>query len=381
MQDDWIPASETPTYGHTEYGAKLSAVNNNTRRSCSKWAMAGGTSIDLWTGGSMGNPHATEATGATETAPVRAMSEVARKGNKDPVGGPEPVQSGGCHPAGTVWHRVKHHFIDTGLQPLHVETQWLGPFGKGKELPHACSKWKHQKRSDRAGHSRMLLTERSKGRIGQMVQPWSISSQDPRWLHCHIQLQWRGNVPEMDDFLRKLEAEWGHWDQDDYTDEWVLSQEPAVLPGTPSNEEKDLFHWRRNGYCYMYLFKPEFYDRYNWPAWPTITQIASWNTELRNPFARFGLQDNNKADYFHVLEENEMRWEDGNEMYDWYCIDAMVARGSYNKRARFGGKGFSRCKNKNKSYTGSELSIKCQGEVQGPQTYQFTRVSQGLPCT
>ena len=54
------------------------------------------------------------------------------------------------------------------------------------------------------------------------------------------------------------------------------------------------------GYCYLYLFKPEVWSVYEWPAYPTWVDILLWNKEMRNletPFSIRQILEN----LFHVF--------------------------------------------------------------------------------
>ena len=40
-------------------------------------------------------------------------------------------------------------------------------------------------------------------------------------------------------------------------------------------------HPRQPGYCYLTLFKEQYHNTFEWPAFPTWSQIAGWNEMLR----------------------------------------------------------------------------------------------------
>ena len=159
----------------------------------------------------------------------------------------------------------------------------------------------------------------------------------------------------MDDFLRKLGEETAF----NKTRNWIASLEQPSLPSPFTRSVSEDEPWQRDGYCYMYLFKKEFYHMFHWPAWPTIIQILNWNVELRDKTARFALQDNITRDKFHVIERAALRPRE-DEIYTWKDLERLERHGKFNQKARFGGLGKSKGKKPIKAESTTTATFHCK---------------------
>ena len=61
-------------------------------------------------------------------------------------------------------------------------------------------------------------------------------------------------------------------------------------------------------YCYLRLFKKELREHIDWPAYPTLLEICSWEVELRDDRAMVGLVKEKGRTVWHVEGRGDLSW-------------------------------------------------------------------------
>ena len=62
------------------------------------------------------------------------------------------------------------------------------------------------------------------------------------------------------------------------------------------------------GYCCLWLFKRELRDLINWPAYPTLLEICSWEVELWDEWAMVGLVKAKGKSVWHMEGRGDLSW-------------------------------------------------------------------------
>ena len=62
------------------------------------------------------------------------------------------------------------------------------------------------------------------------------------------------------------------------------------------------------GWCYLRLFKREYRDLIDWPSFPTLMEICSWEVELRDPNILVGFIKPAGSSIWHIEERGHESW-------------------------------------------------------------------------
>ena len=62
------------------------------------------------------------------------------------------------------------------------------------------------------------------------------------------------------------------------------------------------------GYCYLRLFKRELRDQIDWPAYPMLLEVCSWEVELHDEQAMVGLVKARGRTVWHIEGRGDLSW-------------------------------------------------------------------------
>ena len=62
------------------------------------------------------------------------------------------------------------------------------------------------------------------------------------------------------------------------------------------------------GWCYLRLFKKEYRDIIDWPSFPTLMEMCSWEVELRDPDVLVGFVKPAGSNIWHVEARGHESW-------------------------------------------------------------------------
>ena len=65
---------------------------------------------------------------------------------------------------------------------------------------------------------------------------------------------------------------------------------------------------KQPGYCYLQLFKQELRDQIDWPAYPMLLEVCSWEVELRDEQAMVGLVKARGRTVWHIEGRGDLSW-------------------------------------------------------------------------
>ena len=82
------------------------------------------------------------------------------------------------------------------------------------------------------------------------------------------------------------------------------------------------------GYCYLLLIKREMRNKYEWPKYPTITDMLRWEPELQDMDARVGITQVGIRQY-HIERGDKYGWDEIFHMA-WHGLGGAMIGGTSN---------------------------------------------------